>query len=97
MPKISTSSRISPAPNVHARRFDNELVILDLDRGTYFGLDDVGADMWEGFVQGQSPAEVGRSLSSRYATTEERLIEDATHLAERLADVGLVVVSEEPG
>jgi hypothetical protein len=39
-------------PHVHARAFDAELVIVDLDRGEYYGLNPVGARVWERFAAG---------------------------------------------
>jgi hypothetical protein len=63
------SKRIAAAPNVHARRFDNEVVILDLTQGLYFGLDEVGAEMWDRFLLGQSPHEIALALAERYSTS----------------------------
>jgi hypothetical protein len=94
---ISPASKVVPAPNVHARRFDNEVVILDLDGGTYFGLDEIGAAIWECFLSRQCPTEIGRTLAPRYEASEEQLVKDACQLAEKLLEMGLVIVSSPEG
>jgi hypothetical protein len=90
--KITPTSRIALCPGVHARRFDNEVVVLDLARGVYFGLDDVGAAIWEGFQKGQSPQDIARDLIDTYAVEQDVLVADACDLARRLIEAGLVVV-----
>ena len=95
MPATTEVSHITLAPKVHARRFDNEVIILDLGRGLYFGLDEVGAEMWDRFILGDSPEQVGRALVDKYEIPEERLVEDARKLIAKLCDAGLVIVSSE--
>jgi hypothetical protein len=82
--------RLTPCKNVHARRFDHEIVILDLEQGLYFQLDEVGAAIWEGFVGGQSLDEIARALAARYDAPTDRILADARALAERLEAAGLV-------
>jgi len=93
---VAPLSTICPLVHVHAKRFDDEVVILDLERGVYFGLDDVGATMWEAFVAGKSPAEVAETLAGTYETSREQLELDACALAGRLADAGLVAIRQPP-
>jgi Coenzyme PQQ synthesis protein D (PqqD) len=90
---VAPLSKIAPAANVHAKRFDDEVVILDLQHGIYFGLDEIGAAMWEAFLEGLSPAEVSSVLAARYDAPREQLQHDACILAGRLAEAGLVAVT----
>jgi hypothetical protein len=91
---VAPFSKIAPAAYVHAKRFDDEVVILDLEHGVYFGLDEIGAAMWEAFVAGLSPAEVSNLLAAKYDAPREQLQEDACALASRLAEAGLVAVTQ---
>jgi hypothetical protein len=43
-----------PSPSVYARPFGDELVLLDFDRGKYFGLNAVGALIWSEMGQGST-------------------------------------------
>jgi hypothetical protein len=92
---IEPSLKLLPSPNVHARRFDQELIVLDLEKGVYFGLNEVGAALWEGFVEGRSLREILDVLASQYEVSEPRLWADAERIIHELLQAGLVV--ERPG
>ena len=68
--------RFEVASDVHSRRFDDEIVILDLRAGTYMGLDEVGASMWSHITAGKSLAEVAVALVSEYDVDEQRVQSD---------------------
>jgi len=89
---VLPSCRLTAMPNVHVRRFDNEMVILHLDKGQYFGLDEVGAAMWDGFARGQTLLEVVKSLVEQYEVSEEQLITDAGALVTKLSEAGLATI-----
>jgi hypothetical protein len=90
--KMTPTSRLSPKPDVHAKRFDDEVIVLDLGKGVYFSLDEVGAAVWEGFARGQSLEEVVRSLAQQYQVSESTLLSDTTELVGRLVEAGLAVI-----
>ena len=70
MRAVAPSDRVVVGPNVHARHFDGEMVVLDLDWGDYFGLNEVGMRMWSELAVGRTPAEVG--ARSRPSTRRRR-------------------------
>src|SRR3954465_3659485 len=86
--KLTLTTRLSPKPDVHAKRFDNEVIVLDLGQGAYFSLDEVGAAVWEGFARGQSLEEVVHGLAQQYQVSESTLLTDTTELVGRLVDAG---------
>ena len=79
------------APHAHARRLDDELVILDLANGEYFGLNDVGADLWAGIESGAAFSEILDTLRSRYDVETEQVAADVGVLVEELLRRGLIV------
>ena len=92
--------RVRAAPAVHVREFDGELIILDLERGDYFGLDEIGARMWTELTAGRSPRQVAELLSREYDVEPAQLLSDVVSLVQELLDRGLLkrVVDEEgPG
>jgi hypothetical protein len=93
LPSIGPHDRVAPAKNVHSRRFDDDLVIVDLKRGEYYALDAVGAGMWQLLVSGKTPAEVGSAIAVEYDSTEEVIVRDCLTLAENLVERGLLVRS----
>ncbi len=89
---MNAAARYRPALGVHTRRFDGELVIVDLERGDYFGLDEIGAEVWEGVARGDSLDEIVRRLETVYEASPKELETDAGALLRVLVDRGLLVV-----
>ncbi|MBV9947652.1 MAG: PqqD family protein [Myxococcales bacterium] len=83
-------TRLRPAGAVHARLFDEELVVLDLAQGEYFALDALGARLWLGLEAGRSVEEIARDLVAEYEVGLERLIADLTTLSDELVARGLM-------
>jgi hypothetical protein len=89
---IDETSRVRCARHVFAREFDEELVLLDLTRGEYYGLDRLGARVWNGLVAGRSIAEIARDVLPDYDVEQEVLRADLVALVRDLAQKGLVEV-----
>jgi hypothetical protein len=77
---------------VMTRTVDEEVVILDLATGTYFGLDPVGARMWELMAEGKTLGEICERMLQEYEVTREKLEGDTLRLAEELKDRGLIQI-----
>jgi hypothetical protein len=90
-PSIGREGRVSAAPNVHCRRFDDELVMVDLEGGEYFSLDGVGARMWDLLRAGKTPDEVGAELAAEYDADKDKIVCDCTTLADDLLERGLLI------
>lgn len=83
-------SRFEIMKDIHVRTFDGELVLLDLARGDYFGVNEVGARLWNGLVAGKSPREIAGEVEGDYDVTPEILLADLEKLATELVTRGLV-------
>ena len=78
---------------VMARRVGDETVILDLASGTYFGLDPVGARIWQLMTEGKTLAEVCATMLAEYEVTREDIERDVLRLAEELRAKQLISVA----
>jgi hypothetical protein len=76
--------------DVHVRTFDGELVLLDLARGDYFGVNEVGARLWQGLVAGKTPREIALEIQDDYDVMPEALLDDLLKLTTELVTRGLV-------
>ncbi|MBS2016687.1 MAG: PqqD family protein [Deltaproteobacteria bacterium] len=76
--------------HVYAREFEGELVLLDLAKGSYYGLDAIGARLWTAITQGHTVAEVAEELASEYDVEPAVLRADLLDLVRNLAEKGLV-------
>ena len=89
------SSRTVRVPeHVHWRRFDSELVLVDLKVGEYYGLNDVAADAFERLAQGLGLGDVVGTLLELYEVDLGELQKDVHQLVGVLVNLGLLV--EEP-
>jgi sulfur transfer complex TusBCD TusB component (DsrH family) len=86
--------RVRCADAVHARLFDNELVILDLAKGEYFALDDLGARLWSGLEAGRSVEQLAQEIVAEYDVTLDRALADLVALGDDLVARGLLVRDE---
>lgn len=80
-----------PAPGVHTRRFDEELVILDLEHGEYLALDAIGTMLWEGLTEGKSIEELAADVASQYDVSLARAKADLESLASEFVAKGLMI------
>jgi hypothetical protein len=90
MGSIGKDEVILPVAHVHARRFDDEFVILDLSGGSYYALNAVGAHIWEGLLAGRTPAQVAHSLTAQYRVDYETAVNDCVALVDELLARGLL-------
>ena len=63
---------------------DGQAVVLNLDSGRYFGLNEVGTVFWQGLEQGRSLKQITESLLERYEVDRDVLERD---LAELMTDL----------
>lgn len=74
-----------------------EAVILHLGSGTYFGLDEVGARIWELIAEPRPVAEVRDRLTEEYEIDAERCTADLLRLLGELAEHDLIETRAEDG
>ena len=90
---MKLSDKVYISPQAMARTVGDETVILDLASGTYFGLDPVGARMWQLMTDGQTLATICDTLLDEYEVTRETLEVDILRLTEELRAKDLVSVA----
>jgi len=91
---LAETSRVRSTRHVFAREFDGELVLLDLARGDYYGLDAIGARLWHGLVAGRTVADIAAEIAPDYDVEPEVLRRDLVALLVELGDKGLVEADE---
>ena len=89
---MKLSDKITIPAQVMARQVGQETVILDLASGTYFGLDPVGARIWQLMVEGKTLAEVCEAMLAEYEVTAEKIELDVLALTQELSAKQLISV-----
>jgi Coenzyme PQQ synthesis protein D (PqqD) len=90
MRSVSLDRAFVRSKDVMFRDLDGEAVILNLDTGTYFGLNAVGTRIWCLIEQHGRLDAVLDELCREYDATPEQLEQDLLELVGRLADARLV-------
>lgn len=73
---------------------EDEAVILNLKDGVYYGLDPVGARIWELVQQPQSVGAIRDILLKEYEVDPERCEQDLLRLLQEMAARGLIEVKD---
>ncbi len=87
---MNLTDRVAIPPQVMVRQVGGEAVILDLDSGTYFGLDPVGTRIWALLSEGKTVGETCQILLDEYEVESVRLEQDVSSLLDTLVGQGLV-------
>ncbi len=91
-PQITDSASVVAAGDLLASSFGQELVILSLRDGVYYGLEDVGARIWELLQRPIRVAAIRDALVAEYDVEPERCGRDLRALLLDLAGRGLIEV-----
>ena len=65
-------------------------MLLDLERGVYYGLDEVGARVWELLSQNVALSSILDQLTAEYDVDRATLESDVMGLLEHLKEKGLI-------
>lgn len=73
-----------------ANRVGEEMVVLHLANGTYFGLDPVGALLWEGLTSGDLPSQVCDKILESFEVDRDTAEDDLRTFLGELAESDLI-------
>ena len=76
--------------HIAAQRVRDEMALLDHETGVYFGLDDVGARMWELLAEHGRVQRVAEILEAEFEVDAARLRADLLRLVDELSTAGLL-------
>lgn len=80
-----------PANGVIFKNVGDEVVLLDIERGIYYGLDPVGARMWQLLAEGVSAEAIVDTMLGEYEVSRGELQKDLERLTSELRERGLLV------
>ncbi|MDB6454802.1 PqqD family protein [Falsirhodobacter sp. 20TX0035] len=79
------------SPDCVACDVDGGLAILNLKTNLYFGLDEVGAEVWGLLKEPTSVPELAQSIASNFEVSQAECENDISRLLDEMAQNGLVV------
>jgi len=76
--------------SVIAKMIGTEMVLLDYDRGIYYGLNPVGARIWQLLSDGKNESEIVELLAEEYDAERAAIAADVAALLRELRERGLL-------
>ena len=90
MINISEATRISRNPAILAVEVDSETVMMSIDAGCYYGLDDVGTVIWRRIEPPCSFSNLVDQLTMEYEADRATIAHDVRLLLDRMAQQDIV-------
>ena len=87
---IAEKTVISRSPSVLVAEVDGEIVMMSIEKGRYFGLDDIGSDIWKRIEQPCSFAALVEALADDYDADRATIKADVTALLAQMAEQDVV-------
>jgi hypothetical protein len=83
--RIADTTIISRSPSVITAEVDGEVVMMSIEQGQYFGLDDIGSDIWKRLDPPCAFADLINRLATDYDADRASIAADVRALLETMA------------
>lgn len=95
-PGASDAARVlRPHPQVVARRVDDEVVVVQLERNSIHALNRTGARLWELIVEGRTRSEACERMLEEFDVPRAQLEGEIDELLDLLVREGLLLTAAE--
>jgi hypothetical protein len=91
--QIGATTMISRSPSVLTAEVDGEIVMMSIEQGRYFGLDDIGSDIWKRIEPPCSFASLIDGLAVDYEADRATIAADVQNLLGRMVEQDVVRLS----
>lgn len=92
---IQSNAVLVAAPDQVSCDIGNQMAILNLKSGIYYGLDSVGSRVWELVQEPRPIGEIEAKLVAEYDVEPARLQPELRGLCDELAEAGLIEIRDE--
>lgn len=91
---LSLNSRLRIPEGILFHDFQGEMVLLNLNTGVYFGLNNVGTRTWQLIREHRSLKKVAEALVEEYEVSQDQCEEDLLALVREMTESRLIEVVE---
>ena len=89
---MNKDSILQRAENVTFEVVADEAILIDINTGTYFSLNEVGTEFWELLDGKQTIAQHATIIANKYEVETSMVIDDLLELAEEMANDKLILI-----
>jgi len=90
--ELSLASTVCRSENNLAAEIDDELVLMSVEKASYYGLDAIGADIWRRLDKPVLVSDLCTALGNEYDADADTIRRDVLALLERLAAEGMIEI-----
>jgi hypothetical protein len=87
---ITDATIVSRSPSVLTAEVDGEIVMMSVERGRYFGLDNIGSDIWKRIEPTCPFATLIEGLVTDYEANRATIVADVQALLGRMMEQDIV-------
>lgn len=92
---VNINSRIFRKAQNLSSNIDNEVVILNVNKGEYNGLDEIGSDIWNRLETPQVISDLISALMEIYSVDKQQCSTDVIEFIKELEKAGLIKIENE--
>jgi hypothetical protein len=93
MVDLTSKTLVSRNQDLIAASIDNDLVMMSVDQGEYYGITGVGSQVWEMIAEPIALEEIARRICAEYAVDETTCKTDIQSFVKELFQLGLVSIA----
>jgi len=92
---LTESCLLTRQPDLMSTPLDQDLIMMDMNRGQYYSLNVIARDIWERLDTPLTLKTLCHSLTQKYAVDDTTCLEDVRPFVEHLIDMGLLCTAEQ--
>jgi hypothetical protein len=94
--RISEKTLVARDPDMLASEMDGEKVMMSIERGEYYGLDETGSRVWDLIENETRVGDIVVQLLEEFDVDRDECARDVMEFLEELKQKGLITTSDDP-
>ncbi len=91
---INLNTIVSKNLQIISSKMDNEVVMMSVEKGNYYGLNRVGSEIWEKLTEPITVAGLCEKLLQEFDVEKDKCEQDVIKYLEKLVSEGLILASD---
>jgi hypothetical protein len=93
MNEKSTEKKLSRNIEIIDSQIDDETVMMDVEKGAYYGLNNIGSAIWDALEEPKTISNLIDVLTKKYEVSSEECEKDITPFIEQMTKAELLIES----
>lgn len=89
---IELNSFISKNTGIISSKMDDEVVMMSIEKGNYYGLNPMGAEIWDLLTESMTVSALCEKLMAKFDVSQEQCEREVRVYLGKLLDEGLIFV-----